>query len=106
MPIFLWEGKDSRGQTISGELEATDKIAVFNLLKARKITANTNKIREKGAGMNKEIKIPFLGAKIKQKDISIFTRQFSTMIDAGLPLVQGLSILSKQNPNPKMKAML
>ena len=106
MPIFLWEGKDSRGQTISGELEATDKIAVFNLLKARKITANTNKIREKGAGMNKEIKIPFLGAKIKQKDISIFTRQFSTMIDAGLPLVQGLSILSRQNPNPKMKAML
>ena len=106
MPIFLWEGKDSRGQTISGELEATDKIAVFNLLKARKITANTNKIREKGAGMNKEIKIPFLGAKIKQKDISIFTRQFSTMIDAGLPLVQGLSILSQQNPNPKLKAML
>ena len=106
MPIYLWEGKDSKGNTISGELEASDKMQVFNLLKTRKITPNSNKIVEKGKGMNKEIKIPFLGAKIKQKDISIFTRQFSTMIDAGLPLVQGLSILSKQNPNPKMKAML
>lgn len=106
MSIFLWEGKDIKGNTISGEIEATDKIAVFNLLKARKITPNSSKIREKNSGMNKEIRIPFFAPKIKQKDISIFTRQFSTMIDAGLPLVQGLSILSKQNPNKAVKSML
>lgn len=106
MTIFLWEGKDFKGNILSGEIEAPDKLAVFNLLKARKITPNSSKIKEKGSGMNKEIKIPFLGPKVKQKDISIFTRQFSTMLDAGLPLVQGLSILSKQNPNVAMKSML
>lgn len=106
MPTFLWEGFDSKGNQISGEIEASDKINVFNLLKARNITPNSNKIREKGTGMDKEIKIPFLGPKVKQKDVSIFTRQFSTMIDAGLPLVQGLNILAKQNPNKAAKKML
>ncbi len=106
MPTFLWEGFDNKGNQISGEIEASDKINVFNLLKARNITPNSNKIREKGTGMDKEIKIPFLGPKVKQKDVSIFTRQFSTMIDAGLPLVQGLNILAKQNPNKAAKKML
>ncbi len=106
MPTFLWEGTDSKGNHISGELEASDKISVFNILKTRKINPNSSKIKEKGVGMDKEIKIPFLGPKVKQKDISIFTRQFSTMIDAGLPLVQGLNILGKQNQNKAVKIML
>lgn len=106
MPTFIWEGKNAAGKKVSGEMEAKDLQAVFNTLKNQRIIPNTQKIREKGKGLEMEIKLPGFGAKVKGKDVVIFTRQFATMIDAGLPLVQALDILSRQHENKAFRKML
>ena len=106
MPVFVWEGKDAKGKKVSGEIEARDDQAVFNALRAQRIVPNAKKIKEKGKGLDMEIKIPGMGPKVKPKDVVIFTRQFATMIDAGLPLVQCLQILGSNHENPKMKETL
>lgn len=106
MPVFLWEGTNAQGKKVSGEIEARDVQAVFNLLKAQRVTPNTRSIREKGKGLEMEIKIPGFGPKVRAKDVVVFTRQLQTMIDAGLPIVQGLEILSRQNENVAMRKVL
>lgn len=106
MAIYVWEGKDSAGKTVKGEMNAKDTQEVFNKLRGQQIVPNMKKIAEKGSGMNMEIKIPGFGAKIKGKDVVIFTRQLATMIDAGLPLVQGLNILGSSAENPLLKKVL
>jgi type IV pilus assembly protein PilC len=106
MPVYTWEGRDSAGKRVSGELTARDPQAVFSILKAKKITPEIKKIKEKGKGLSMEIKIPGFGGGVKQKDVVLFTRQFATMIDAGLPIVQGLDILSKQNESTAFKKVL
>lgn len=106
MPIFLWEGTDSQGKTIKGELEARNAQSVFQQLKSKKIVPNPKKIREKGKGLEMEIKLPGSGPKFKGKDVVIFTRQFATMIDAGLPIVQGLNILGANHENKAVKKIL
>lgn len=106
MPVFVWEGKDAKGKRVSGEMEARDDQAVFNALRAKRIVPNAKKIKEKGTGLSMEIKIPGFGPKVSPRDVVIFTRQFATMIDAGLPLVQCLHILGSNHENPKMKETL
>lgn len=106
MAIYAWEGKNAQGKVISGEMEAKSAQVVFNALKQQRITPNLKKIREKGKGLEMEIKIPGFGPKVKGKDVVIFTRQFATMIDSGLPLVQALEILSKQAENKAFKKVL
>lgn len=106
MAVFVWEGKTASGKNMRGQMEARDVQAVFNALRAQKIIPNANRIREKGKGLEKEIKIPGFGDKIKGKDIVVFTRQFATMIDSGLPIVQGLDILTKQADNKAFKKVL
>lgn len=106
MPVYTWEGRDAEGKRVSGELAARDPQAVFSLLKSKKITPEIKKIKEKGKGLSMEIKFPGFGSGVKQKDIVLFTRQFATMIDAGLPIVQGLDILSRQNESPAFKKVL
>lgn len=106
MAMFTWEGRSPSGKSLKGEMEAQTVQQVFNALKAQKITPNTQKIKEKGTGLDKEIKVPGMQRKVKMKDVVIFTRQFATMIDAGLPLVQGLDILAKGHENPTMKKIL
>lgn len=106
MPVFTWEGKNAAGKTVTGELEARDEQAVFNMLRAKKIVPNAKKIREKGKGLDMEITIPGFGPKVVPKDVVIFTRQFATMIDAGLPLVQALQILGSNHHNKAFKAVL
>jgi len=96
MATFIWEGKTSQGKLMKGELEAPSIDAVFAVLRDRRIRPIPTRIREKGTGMEKEIKIPGLGEKVKPRDVSVFTRQFATMIDAGLPIVQCLNILGEQ----------
>jgi len=100
MPVFKWKGKNIRGQTIEGEIEADNKDSVELKLRAQGVTPE--KIKKKP----KEIEIGFLKQKVTLKDIVVFTRQLTTMIEAGLPLVQSLDILAKQNDNKTFKQML
>jgi type IV pilus assembly protein PilC len=80
-------------------MEATTREAVILRLQRQRIRPVPNRIREKGRGLEREIKIPGLGGKVTAKDVMIFTRQLATMIDAGLPIVQGLDILAQQTTN-------
>jgi len=96
MPIFLWEGRTAQGRVLKGEIEASNLEAVFAILRDRRIRPIPNRIREKGRGFDKEISIPGLGERLKARDLSVFTRQFAAMIDAGLPIVQCLDIQAQQ----------
>src|ERR1051326_2254410 len=92
MPVFTFSGKSDTGEKISGERVAPNKQALAQALRKERITPGA--IREKG----KEFVMPTFGSgKVKVKEIAIFFRQFSVMIDAGLPLVQCLEILAANN---------
>ena len=97
MPVFKWVGVGPNGETMRGEMEAMTRQAVITRLRTQRINPAPEKIKEKGKGFDREINLPSFGAPVKQHDIVIFTRQFATMIDAGLPLVQCLEILSQQS---------
>lgn len=90
MPNYEWKGRDRNGSPQTGVLIGDSKEAVIAALRRQQIVITT--VKEKG----KEIALPKFGGGIKSKDIAIFTRQFSVMIDAGLPLVQCLDILGQQ----------
>jgi type IV pilus assembly protein PilC len=106
MPTFLWEGKTAQGKIIRDEIEASSREAVFAILRDRRIRPIPTRIREKGAGMEKEIRIPGFGESVKPKEVAVFTRQFAAMIDAGLPIVQCLSILGEQTQNKTFRRTL
>jgi type IV pilus assembly protein PilC len=94
MPVFTFSGKDASGQKITGERMAANKQSLAQALRRERITPGA--IREKG----KEFSMPTFGSgKVATKDIAIFFRQFSVMIDAGLPLVQCLEILAANQEN-------
>lgn len=99
MPVFTWQGVGPRGETLRGEMEAPSREAVVTRLRTQRIRPQPARIREKGRGMSMEITIPSLGGKVTTKDVVIFTRQLTTMIDAGLPIVQCLDILAQQTEN-------
>jgi type IV pilus assembly protein PilC len=96
MGVFKWEGISPKGEPLKGEMEAATRDAVIVRLRSQRIQPLTGKIREKGKGLDRDLSIPGLGEKIKTKDVVIFTRQFATIIDAGLPIVQCLEILQSQ----------
>ena len=101
MPVFTFSGKDASGQKISGERVAPNKQALQQQLRRERITPGA--VREKG----KEFSMPTFGSgKVGTKDIAIFFRQFSVMIDAGLPLVQCLEILAANQENPAFQKTL
>ncbi len=101
MPVFTFSGKDASGQKVSGERTAPNKQALGQQLRREHITPGA--IREKG----KEFSMPTFGSgKVKVKDIAIFFRQFSVMIDAGLPLVQCLEILAANQESQSFQKTL
>jgi len=101
MPVFTFSGKDASGQKISGERMASNKQALAQALRRERITPGA--IREKG----KEFSMPTFGSgKVGTKEIAIFFRQFSVMIDAGLPLVQCLEILAANQENQAFQKVL
>ena len=101
MPVFTFSGKDASGQKISGERMAANKQSLAQALRRERITPGA--IREKG----KEFSMPTFGSgKVGTKDIAIFFRQFSVMIDAGLPLVQCLEILAANQENQAFQKIL
>ncbi|MGH7830908.1 MAG: type II secretion system F family protein, partial [Candidatus Binatia bacterium] len=99
MPVFVWEGKTAQGKLLKGERDAVNQQEVLAWLRGRRIQPIPARIKEKGRGLDKEIQIPGFRPKVKPHDVMIFTRQFATMIDAGLPIVQSLDILSQQTEN-------
>jgi type IV pilus assembly protein PilC len=101
MPVFTFSGKDASGQKVSGERVAPNKQALGQALRRERITPGA--IREKG----KEFAMPTFGSgRVKVKDIAIFFRQFSVMIDAGLPLVQCLEILAANQESQSFQKTL
>ncbi|MFA5902500.1 MAG: type II secretion system F family protein [Desulfobacula sp.] len=100
--IFEWKGKNPKGRKVKGEIEAETSDQVKQNLMRRKITPTL--VRKKPKDLFENIK--FLQPKVTENDVIIFARQFSTMIDAGLPLLQCLDILQSQQENPTFKKNL
>jgi type IV pilus assembly protein PilC len=101
MPVFTFSGKNASGEKVTGERTAANKQSVVSQLKRERITAGS--VRQKG----KEFSLPTFGtSKVKTKEIAVFFRQFSVMIDAGLPLVQCLEILAANQENPTFQKSL
>jgi len=100
MPVYTYRGTNRSGSSVSGELTASSKAELQNLLRRQQITAT--KMSEKG----KEFNLPTFGGSVKAKELAVFTRQFSVMIDAGLPLVQCLEILAGQQENKLFQKVL
>src|SRR3954453_4955015 len=92
LPVWTWEGKTRTGELRRGEMEATDETQVSSRLRA--MALSNLKVRKKAFAF--KFKIPPLGGGIGKKALVFFPRQFATMIDAGLPLVQCLEILAGQ----------
>src|SRR3990172_8237611 len=102
MPKYVWEGKTRAGGNLSGELEAPNEAFVLAQLRRQQIVPVKVKPKAKDLGF----KLPGFRAKVSQKELAIFTRQFATMIDAGLPLVQCLDILGMQQENQAFKSVI
>src|ERR1700747_2825483 len=100
MPVYTYRGVNRAGATVVGERSATNKTEAATILKREQI--NVSKLSEKG----KEFNIPPFGTGVDSKELAVFTRQFSVMIDAGLPLVQCLEILANQQENKVFQKVL
>jgi type IV pilus assembly protein PilC len=102
MPTYVFKGRNRMNESVMGERVADNREALRQILRREQVTLTS--VKEKG----REIGIPKLTGrrKVNSKDLAIFTRQFSVMIDAGLPLVQCLDILSQQQQNKHFQAVL
>jgi type IV pilus assembly protein PilC len=102
MPVYSWEGKNKKNEVRKGEMESINEEAVRAHLIRIKITPT--KIKRKAKDLFEDIE--FLKPRVKEDDIIVFSRQFSTMIDAGLPIIQCLDILHSQQENPTFKTII
>ena len=102
MSIYQWKARTRQGNLKKGEIEAMNEAAVMAQLRAQSLLPVT--VKEKPKDVSEYL--PFLKEGIKTRDLVIFTRQFATMIDAGLPLVQCLEILGDQQPNKTFKEII
>jgi type IV pilus assembly protein PilC len=100
MPVFTYKGTNRSGASVAGEMTASNKTELQSLLRRQQITPT--RMSEKG----KEFNLPSFGGSVDSKELAIFTRQFSVMIDAGLPLVQCLEILASQQENKTFQKVL
>ncbi|MCX5896095.1 MAG: type II secretion system F family protein [Proteobacteria bacterium] len=102
MTVYIWEGKSGQGAVQKGTIDAANETAARLMLKKQNIQAVSIKAQPKDILES----LAFLQPTVKTKDLILFTRQLSTMIDAGLPLIQGLEILASQEPNKTFKKIL
>lgn len=100
--VFLWTGKTAKGEVLTGEYEAPDKAAVTEYLRKRRIVITSVRKKAKSAGVGGMFQKKNVGV----KDLSVFTRQFATMVNAGLPLVQCLDVLGRQLDKPHFKEVV
>jgi type IV pilus assembly protein PilC len=102
MPVFIWEGTNKKNEIKKGEMDAVDELAVRNTLRRQGF---------KSININKKPKdleeyLPFLKGKVQEKNVVVFCRIFSTMINAGLPLIQCLDLLGQQEENKAFKKII
>ena len=97
MAMYAYRGR-SGGAVVSGEIEANDRPTAVTQLRARGVIATS--VQERTA---KPVGIKKIGGKVKDKHLAIYTRQFSTMVDAGLPIAQCLSILAEQSESKVLR---
>ncbi len=102
MPIYKWEGRTAKGAVKKGEMEAPSEAAIRIHLRQQNIIPT--QISSKAKEIN--ISLPFIKKKVPQRSVAVFTRQLATMIDAGLPLVQSLEVLSSQQDNKVFKNII
>jgi type IV pilus assembly protein PilC len=102
MPIYIWKGRTRQGTIKKGEVEAVNEAAVMAQLRSQMLLPVS--VKEKSRDVSEFL--TFLKPKIRIKDLVIFTRQFATMIDAGLPLVQCLDILGSQQSNATFRVII
>src|SRR5438876_9545177 len=95
MPVYVWKGRTLAGETQAGEIDVARQEEAIETLRKKKILVTSLKQKSGGFGLPK-----MGGAGVSTKDLAIFTRQFATMISAGLPLVQCLDILARQSSKP------
>ncbi|MFA4916062.1 MAG: type II secretion system F family protein [Syntrophales bacterium] len=95
MPVFLWEATTKRGESKKGEMDAADDAAVRGMLRRQGLKSINVKKKPKDLLEY----LPFLKQRVKEKDVVVFSRIFSTMINAGLPLIQCLELLASQEQN-------
>jgi type IV pilus assembly protein PilC len=100
MKTFTYKGTNRAGTAVAGEMAANNKTELQSMLRRQQITPT--KMSEKG----KEFNLPTFGGGVTPKELAVFTRQFSVMIDAGLPLVQCLEILASQQENKAFQKVL
>ncbi|MFT4703142.1 MAG: type IV pilus assembly protein PilC [Bradymonadia bacterium] len=100
MATFVWQGRTRTGDDVSGEISAGSKDEAMNKLRQQNIQATT--VRKKSA----KLSLPGFGGGVTTKELVVFTRQFATMIDAGLPLVQCLEILGSGEPNKAFQRVI
>ncbi len=100
MPVYTFRGTNRTGNVVSGERVAANKTELAAMLRREQV--NVSKMSEKG----REFNIPTFGTGVDAKELAVFTRQFSVMIDAGLPLVQCLEILANQQENKTFQKVL
>ncbi len=102
MQIFKWQGKNRQGKKVKGEMEAVSESVVIMAL--RKQGLSDLKVRKKPKDI--EINLPFFKGSVPEKNVVVFTRQFATMINAGLPIIQCLEIQAEQQENKAFKKVL
>jgi type IV pilus assembly protein PilC len=102
VPVFVWKGRTISGEIQTGELELNTQDEVLAALRKKRVIITS--VREKPKGFN--LNMPGMGPGVTTRDLAIFTRQFATMINAGLPLVQCLDILSKQTEKESFRAII
>jgi len=102
MPIYMWKGTDRKGSRQKGEIE-TDNVAIARQLLLRK-GVNVKSVKAKPKDISEYI--PLLQPRVKERDMVVFVRQFATMIDAGLPIMQCLEILREQQSNQTLKRII
>lgn len=100
MPNFIWKGRTASGATASGELAAGSQADVVAALRQKKIIPTSIKVKEEKRGFT------LLGSRVSRRDLAVFTRQFSTMLNAGLPLLTCLEILGKQTESQGLRRVL
>lgn len=102
MPVYLWEGVNRKNEQKKGELEAADDSAVRIMLRRQGVKITS--VKKKPEDLME--KFPLFKQKVKEKEVVIFSRQFATMINAGLPILQCLDILSAEEPNKVFKKII